>query len=182
VLNRATLWADSSNESFYAYDGAVSASANLSVLPVPPDNALWQFVPSGNSGEWSQVSVSPASYFSTLSRVVCGIYGQGNGLGFAFGGQESDTADPSLIDETYFAPGMVVFNSTSQQWYNISNKAVSYYGTGVNGAAQFVPSFGPSGLLLVLGGRTAIPDGNWQQYFPFDNIAIYEPLSQQWSF
>ena len=70
---------------------------------------------------------------------------------------------------------MVVYNDTSQEWYNVSSTGFSYYGAAVGGAAQFVPSFGPAGLLLVFGGTTV--NG---QYVPYNNVYMYEPLSQQW--
>lgn len=75
VLNTEALWLDDSGTTFYAYDGGVSFSLPPADLPGAPENALWRFSPSGDSGRWSLVSVSPASNFSTLSRTTEGIYG-----------------------------------------------------------------------------------------------------------
>lgn len=76
---------------------------------------------------------------------------------------------------------LVIYDISSQEWYNVSASAISYWGTAVEGAAHFVPSFGPAGLLIVLGGRGAYL-GDSQAYFALDNITINDPLSQQWAF
>lgn len=64
----------------------------------------------------------------------------------------------------------------------------NYYGTLVNGAAHFVPKFGPEGLLFVLGGSTSMygisPDPiAYSQFSPlsFDDIYMFEPQSRRWS-
>lgn len=67
---------------------------------------------------------------------------------------------------------------SSQDWYNVSTKSISYDGTAAYGAAQFVPSFGPAGLLFVLGGSSGTDSS--LQYFPLGNITMYEPISQTW--
>ena len=177
TLVAGALWLDHSGETFYAYDGGVSW-APLTPLSVPP-NALWEFTPSGKLGTWSLVNFSPQSNFTALDRVDNGIYGYGNGLGFALGGTETTATESLIYSSMYAPPGMVIFNSTSQEWFNISMDAISNSGTASDGVGQFVPSFGPAGLFFVLGG---ISTSESQAYFALDNIAMYEPLSQQWLF
>ena len=101
----------------------------------------------------------------------------GNGLCFSLGGRIGVSESTAISDDGYSTPGMVVFNSSTQQWYNVSADGVSSGGTALNGAAHFVPAFGPEGLLLVLGGTPSAPP----TYFPFDDIPIYDPQSRQWS-
>jgi hypothetical protein len=69
-----------------------------------------------------------------------------------------------------------MFDSSSQEWFNVSSKSYSYYGFATNGVAQFVPSFGPLGLLFVLGGWTT----QTQQLVPLETAAIFDPETQQW--
>ncbi|KAK3705234.1 hypothetical protein LTR37_013395 [Vermiconidia calcicola] len=185
-LNTEALWLDENDETFYAYGGCLSSALTYTLLPAAPPNELWQFTPSGKSGSWSTVQISPVSNFSILSRTSSATYGGGNGLGFALGGLINDKCDSDLLYEEeiegeyrFNPPGMVVYNDTSEIWYNVSAEAISYYGTAVNGAAQFVPAFGPEGLLFLLGGRAAYA-GEWSTYFVFDDIPIYEPVSQRW--
>lgn len=50
LLNNEVLWKDSSNTSFYAYDGSLVPNLGQNT----PSNQLWQFIPDGsNSGYWN---------------------------------------------------------------------------------------------------------------------------------
>ncbi|KAG8534294.1 uncharacterized protein KY384_001138 [Bacidia gigantensis] len=176
-LNQA-LWTDVSKESFYAYDGSVSGSIPFSQQPAPPSNQLWQFTPSGNSGAWSQISPPALSNFSSLVRRTNGIYASGGDLGFALGGYQNsgtNTVYQSLGDY-YEPPGLTVYNTTSQQWLNVSSAGYSNNGVCSEGTAHFVSMFGSAGLFLVLGGKVAngvLPG--------FDTVSIFDPTSQQWA-
>ena len=167
MLSRGGLWLDASNKSFYAYGGEPSTT----VSNPPQPNTLRQFSPSGNAGSWSQVSIIEQAAISTsIVRTVAGAYASGNGLGFSLGGTE---ADP---DSGVNVPGLIVYNSSSQLWYNytaFNNNVGTYKG----GAAHFVPSFGPKGLMFVISG--AIPGAN-PQLLSTMSINIYEPVSNQW--
>lgn len=141
---------------------------------------MWQFTPDGSSGSWSPASILHSHQFEALSRTRQSIYGYGNGLGFALGGLEGASIDP---DESWAVPGMVVYNTTSQEWHNVSSQYTES-GFATNGAAHFVPSFGPEGLLFVLGGVTG-PDmvtsqPELGQYISMANAWMYEPVSQEW--
>jgi hypothetical protein len=164
----------------------------------PPPNALWAFQPSGNSGEWSQISIDASSNFSSLSRITAGSYAYGNGLGFALGGTESyatyhydydDVHDFSLVPGKLSLPGapcpqitadsqlgLVINNFTSREWFNLSSSSYSYYGLANNGMAHFVPSFGPNGLFMTFGGSSTTD----QQLVPMDTVSMFDPWTQQW--
>lgn len=174
ALNYQALWADLSGTSLYAYDGAVSLSSDLP-LAVPPNNELWRFDISGKSGDWSLIDHVASSNFSTLVRSYHGSYAYGNGLGFAVGGRENGATNNALPTTANLpVPGMVMYNISSQQWYNISGWSDS--GISQDGAAHFVPSLGPAGLLFVFGGTVA--NGLWPGT---DKVSIFDPVSQQWS-
>ena len=97
-------------------------------------------------------------------------------MGFALGGIQNAATNPDIQSQTYDTSGMVMYNFTSQDWYNISASGYSLNGYAQHGAAHFVPSFGPSGLVLVLGGYI----GN-STLIGLDTISMFEPISQQWS-
>ena len=179
IVNNEALWLDASNSTFYAYDGGLSRSLPAQELPPSPLNSLWQFTPSGKSGRWSSFPVAPGSLFSTLVRTTTSICTSGNGLGFALGGIVNDNTDESLsatgVWTQYNVPGMVMYNTDSQKWYNASTRGYSYDGSAYGGAAQFVPTFGPAGLVFVFAGMTAN-----NQYVPFTDAYMYDPSSQQW--
>ena len=169
------LWVDPSGTSFYAYDGGLSFAIQI---PEAPPTAFWQFKPSGNSGTWSQIAPAASSNFSTFVRTYAGIYTSGGGLGFALGGVENGATTNALQGKTELVsmPGMIIYNFTSQEWYNVSASGYSASGVATQGAAHFVPSFGPAGLLFVLGGTVAN-----EILAGFESVSMFEPLSQQWS-
>ena len=174
VLADESLWLGPTGDTFYVYNGRTNWwRPTVSEDPAPPENAMWQFTPSGDSGTWSQVAIPPTSNFSTLTRTYFGASATDNGLGFTLGGWVSDHTIDSLTDDDSFTiPGMVVYNATSEQWYNVSSAFDN--GIAVNGHAHFVPSYGPAGLLFIFGG--------WQgsDETSFEWTLIYEPISQQW--
>jgi hypothetical protein len=173
---------------FYQYDGGQSQGIPNSAWIAPP-NQLWQFVPSenGTSGQWSQLPIQTSS-FAPLSRVDGATFGSGDGQGYALGGFEDVSTDEDFAqDEAVFSPpGMVIFDTKSKQWTNSSLSAVSPLGTAQAGATQYVPSYGPEGLLLMIGGlytttfSGTAQDYPSQQFFSLNNISIYDPSEQQW--
>ena len=106
----------------------------------------------------------------------------------AVGGVENGGTDSLYLanDASYYTPGMVVFNISSQEWYNTSIEAISSSQTATSGAVQFVPSFGPAGLFFMLGGESfdehLVVNENAanSQPFSFTTVRMYEPLSQKW--
>ena len=177
ALVSQALWVDSSGTSFYAFDGGISFAIPAYEQPPPPPNELWQFSPSGKSGSWSLVGPPASSNFTSLVRGYNGIYTYGAGMGFALGGEESSATNNALEGGTTVPiPGMVMYNITSEDWYNVSASGYSNDGVAVNGVAHFVPSFGPAGLLFVFGGSVA------NEVLPgTDRVSIFDPMSQQWS-
>jgi hypothetical protein len=129
-------------------------------------NKLLQFIPDGDSGSWSDVVISASSNFSLLARTMGALYGYGNGLGFALGGRESTGTNLLLGSTAVLVPGLVMFDSSSNEWLNASATGYSYTGFASRGALQFVPSFGPSGLLFVVGGDANEVNG----YVPYVRI------------
>ena len=182
VLNNEALWIDESGETAYAYNGGLSAALLNWYEASPPVNSLWQIKPSGGSGHWSQSYVSPSSNFTNVVRVTSAIQASGNNLGFALGGLQSDATGYNLFEyvgDNNFVPGMIMYNMSSQEWFNVSSKAYSYSQYATSGAAQFVPSFGPNGLLFVFGGLTGTPEN--KQYVQFDKAWMFDPISLQWA-
>ncbi|KAG8531938.1 uncharacterized protein KY384_003574 [Bacidia gigantensis] len=172
------LWVDEQRHCFYAYDGSLSFHGPGGAHPSPPSNLLWTFAPSGNAGIWSK-SVPPSN-FSTLVRLSTGLYASGLDLGFALGGCEaaSTTSDLSQHPAGYIQlrPGLVMYNMSSQAWYNISSVGYSASGVALDGAAQFVPMFGMHGLLLIFGGT--VDNG---ALAGTESVPVFDPISQQWS-
>ncbi|KAH0565964.1 hypothetical protein GP486_000632 [Trichoglossum hirsutum] len=80
--------------------------------------------------------------------------------------------------------GLTVFDFQQKDWKNESSTGYSSEGYGVFGESTFVPLFGKSGLLLVLGG-----DSPPNQTFFYEqgaalvdmsNITVYDIYTHQW--
>ena len=179
VLNSEVLWQDVMNDSFYMYNGGLSWAVSVSIDA--PDNSLWQFIPSRGSGTWSQVPVPPQSTnFASLVRTDKGASTSGHGLGFVLGGLQNGQTGGTGVFGAVPVPGLVIYNSSSQVWHNVSALGYSYDGTAIDGAAQFVPSFGPNGLLLVVGG-TVSPLASYSPTLTSTNtISLYDAVSGVW--
>lgn len=175
VVKNQGLWADEQRNRFYAYDGSLSTAVPLEDQPAPPSNMLWQFIPSGSTGSWSQAPPPPSSNFSTLVRVTNGLHASGAGLGFALGGNR-DAGTSSGLQQEILVTGLVMYNMSSQTWYNISALGYSPAGVAMQGAAQFVPTFGTAGLLFIFGGK-----GTNGALAGTDSVSIFDPISQEWS-
>ena len=179
-LIQQALWVDPSNDSFYAYDGGLSYALQIGEYWGWPQqrNQLWQFTPSGEgSGSWSQVGAQPSSNFSDLVRTIDGTYTYGGGYGFALGGMENAA---TIVDffgpESWDTPGMVMYDMSAHEWYNVSAEGYSRKGHSKKAAAHYVPGFGPAGLVFIFGG--AGDDGN---PVASDPLSIFDPKSRQWS-
>ena len=179
VMKEEGLWAD--NNSFYAYGGSNGGPG--AKYAIPP-NALWQFLPDGNAGTWSEVSTAQSNNFTSLSRTLDSGFTSGNGLGFALGGILSETSAAYDDHGNIPIPGMVVYNISLQVWNNVS---ASGYGSGTfyEGAAHFVPSFGPEGLAVFIAGAEpgvfgGTANGGTDTILTFAVVTMFEPLSAQW--
>jgi hypothetical protein len=171
LLDSAALWKDSSNTSFYSYDGVLVANSGQSI----PSNQLWQFIPDGSdSGFWNQSNTLSNSIFPTLQRTQGQASADGNGIGYALGGMDSNNVP---------IPGLVSYNTTSGLWSNMTTNGFTDSGTSMFGQLQYVPGFGEAGLLVALGGQTS----GKAQWFPskdllsFQSISIFDPVSNIWA-
>ena len=98
-----------------------------------------------------------------------------SGLGFALGGEVLGAPSTDLAS-TDLASGLVIYNDSSTQWYNVSTACFTYNGRAAEGAALFVPIYGPEGLLFAFGGFSGD-----EQYVSFTEAYIFEPQSGQWA-
>ncbi|KAL6721484.1 hypothetical protein ACLMJK_000588 [Lecanora helva] len=183
ALASQTLWVDPSETFLYAYGGGIShfyPQSSTLAYPfnnTPPINQILKLVPSGDSGTWSQLDSPSTSNFSTLVRSRAAITASGGELGFALGGVMSASTTSSIPSSWVPVPGLVMYNMTSQEWYNISDIDYAYVGGAADGAAHFVPSFGYNGLLFIFGGTVA----NGTTLPSTDSLWIFDPSTQRWS-
>ena len=183
VLNQFALWPDSTGNTFYSFDGSIPAVFEDWSDLAPKSTQFWYFTPNGGSGDWMPASIISSSIFSSLIQVSAGYYASGNGLGFALGGIASDGSSYPfglLTDTWQRLPGIVMYNESSQEWSNATSRGFTYNGFADNGAAHFVPNFGPEGLLFAFGGNTANSADGDAIPISLNTAAMFEPVSKQW--
>ena len=165
-LNKPSLWYDKKNDVLYTgYAGEPSyVAANR---PIPP-SSLWAFKPDHTgSGSWSKVIGSDDSVWSSIKHSNNGLMAYGPDNAFVLGG-----SDP--FNNNALLPGLVQFNFAKRSWSNSSASGYNTNGTVESGALHYVPTFGPGGLLVVLGGE------NLTDLNDFGKISVYDPISQKW--
>ncbi len=73
---------------------------------------------------------------------------------------------------------MVHFNMSSRTFANISTPAnLANGGAVTNGAMHYVPSFGPQGLFVAMGGDII---QNVPGLISFDTVAVFDPAKREW--
>ena len=190
VLNIANLWKDPSNSSFYMYNGEVSSISND---VSPPENELWRFTPSGNTGNWSNSGVSSAaiSNFTSLVRVTHAASVFGDGFAFVLGGFRSWRTSGKFpfyqnggINRLQMpVGGVVTYDMASGSWSNMTNASLSQSGSFSRGELQYLSDYGTAGLLIPLGGQTSAIADTAVGRTTIDNFSIlsmYDIASGIW--
>lgn len=174
TFNTETLWPDISSSNFYMWGGWVAYRLGA------PVDVLWEFTADGNGGgTWASVKPGNAAVFSELVRPHDCAFCVVNNTGYCLGGVVESDSDPSLPKGVSFAlQGVVSYNIDSHEWDNASSAGIGEYGTTFSSRAEHIP-FGPSGLILVLGGLES-PVGNPRDktYVDFQNLWVWDPSSK----
>ncbi|KAL8933432.1 MAG: hypothetical protein Q9216_006367, partial [Gyalolechia sp. 2 TL-2023] len=143
--------------------------------PSPLPLSLWSFKPDGTgSGTWNEEIPPNDSRLNGLKRCDDGYVGSGGNAALVLGGVVSDMTDPQTSD-VYDIPGLVKFNMTTQEFTNSSATAFTLNGTGRAGQMHYVPSFGPQGIFLIMGGL--FPSN--EALFSLESISVYEAGTNQ---
>lgn len=152
-------------------------------IELPPDQ-IWRFDTDGDGGgSWSTEILGNPGVFDSLLRSAEGAYANSKDTGFLVGGWTGGWTDASLPSSSSFSiPNIVSFNMATKLWSNDSDLAFTQFGTDVRGAAEFIDSFGPNGILLLLGG--AVNAAGFQNtgagLLDFNNLTFYDPVSKEW--
>ena len=183
-----TIWYSEPDNTIYSYGGEVYVNSfcpgNCSgwvyngqggfftFAETPPKNeVLWELKADDTGlafGFWapSARSIQPG----TLSPPTYGGLGVSTADTFYnYGG----TAFPGFDDFFWTIPGLAQFNPTARTWANTSISPIQYP---VWGQAISAPSFGTSGVLIIVGGYTSN-----EQYFatdPNDSFHLFRPMNE----
>jgi hypothetical protein len=178
-MNQASF-ADVKGNSFYIWGGHAPYGVGLNTVTKV---GIWKFTADGSGGgSWQRQLPQNPDVFSQLTFSEDGAHATAGDTGFYIGGMASGWTEPGRA-ATQPVPGVVSFNMSTNTWTNTSVAPISPFGTVANGVAEFVPTFGANGLVLVLGGTTFTlkpdsrpPDG----VRDLRNVTFFDPVSQQW--
>ncbi|KAL8836644.1 MAG: hypothetical protein Q9176_006157 [Flavoplaca citrina] len=174
-LSLSSLWWDERDKLFYS---GVTGRTSFFDSPEPPPLSLWSFEPDGTgSGTWAEVIPAGDAAWENLTRTTDGYQASNGNTAFVLGGLTSSRTSPETeeLSEEILQPGLLQFDMRTRRFTNSSATDFNANGTGAQGHMHFVPSFGPNGLFLVLGGE------NSSDYkYSFDNISVYDAATKQW--
>ncbi|KAL8903295.1 MAG: hypothetical protein Q9171_007448 [Xanthocarpia ochracea] len=178
LLSDSSLWYHEENDIFYS--GFTGRSSLFGDKPAPPPTSLWSFKPDGTgSGSW-KVEISPddPKWTRQVKRDL-GYTASGGASALVLGGVLNPWTSPESMNltEDVEVPGIVEFNMTRKGFFKSNATGFNAKGTGARGAMHYVPSFGPNGLFMIMGGTDLTdPDNN----IGFDNIWVYESQENRW--
>lgn len=91
---------------------------------------------------------------------------------------EWDVVDPSA-PSVDLIPGMVQFDMASRSFFNSSVQCCKATSSIYRGALQYVPSFGPEGIYIAMGGQNGIL--RHEQYATLiDFGTVFDPVKHEW--
>ncbi|KAK2064179.1 kelch repeat protein [Colletotrichum caudatum] len=176
-MSRQAIFTDASSKSFYIW-GGIASTPNL------PPPRLWKFSADGSGGGSWSTDIKPGhDSFIQLNRSQGAAYVSTPDSGFYFGGFSGTNTDPKARGPV---PGFMQFNftATDQAWTNHTEAPYATSGNVVGASAHYVPSYGPNGLVMMLGGSSHVigsgQSNNNVGWLDFGTIHVMDPLTKKW--
>jgi hypothetical protein len=171
------IWTNHKKGTFYLWGGKWIWGVNMTA------NDLWEFTPDGQGGgAWAVSDPANGDLFKGLHQSEWGAYANTNDTGFYIGGIASGWTEMYRLSNQV-VPGMVAYDMNTGVWQN-GTTAFSPFPTLAGARAHYVPTFGPNGLVMVLGGSTAdsiVVDMDWTAAWPWDlhNLTFFDPQTKK---
>lgn len=184
AITSEAVWGDTTGTAFYTYGG--STAYNTGNEHIRKDG-IWKFTADGTGGgRWSLEGPSNPDTFQSLLFASGITYVSANGIGFSIGGWADGNTDPLSIPggekglgSQIQVPGMVSYDMKRREWKNHTTIGMldSTQQSLRDGRALHVPTFGPNGLVFVLGGNTG---GSMGPVLSFANVNFFDPSTDRW--
>ena len=167
-LNSPSLWYHESENLIYS--GFTGWNSSFGNDPNLPSLSLWTFKPDGSgSGTWNEIIPAESPMWSQMTRPGQPLMAFDSNRAWVLGGITSEwTSIETLI------PGMVQFDMASRSFSNSSVQCCNATSSIFQGALQYVPSFGPEGIFIAMGGI------NGYSLIDFGTISVFDPAKQEW--
>lgn len=177
-LNSPSLWYHQPEDLIYS--GFAGWNSSFGDDPNLPPLSLWTFKPDGSgSGAWNETIPAQSPVWSQLTRPGQPLMAFGPTSAWVLGGITTEWngwASPENL-----IPGMVQFDMGSRLFSNHSVQCCNATGSIYKGALQYVPSFGPAGIHIAMGGQNGIGnDGVTAGLIDFGTVSVFDPAKQEW--
>ena len=176
-LNNPSLWYHEAEDLIYSgFAGWKSFFGDEHNLP---RLSLWTFKPDDTgSGAWNQIISAQSSVWAPLTRPVQPLMAFDSTSAWILGGTTSawieGTPSKDLIPMVQFDMGLRLFSNFSAQCCNA-------LGSIYQGALQYVPSFGPAGIYITMGGGHRIADEDTSNsLIDFGTVSVFDPAKREW--
>ncbi|KAK4251770.1 hypothetical protein C7999DRAFT_10577 [Corynascus novoguineensis] len=183
----AILWTNNEEDAFYMWGGTFPLGQQFNIS----DPALWKFTADGKGGgEWSEVVPANRGLFATIQSGYQIAAATTDTTAFAIGGAIARRGQPDVPEvETENGGsgeptlgGMVTYEPVTNMWANETEN--SPFPTLVGAAAHYLPSFGPNGLIILLGGYTPPAGEYWMEHLESSardlyNLTFFDPQTKQ---
>ncbi|KAJ0114157.1 hypothetical protein J7T55_007991 [Diaporthe amygdali] len=172
-LNYAGIWVN--KVSNLLYTGFAGLPSDFGDAP-KISQGLWSFEPSedGTTGTWTNLNDTTDEYFMTQPRHFAGPVTSGNGAGFFLGGKMLDNGTKVPVS------GLLKYNFATKVATNSTVVGISTSGYLQLGRMQYVPNFGPAGVIIAAGGHQ-LQNGPSEKYLlSFTSVQVFDPATDTW--
>ena len=176
ILDGPSLWYHDQEDILYAGFTGANTSFNSEPRDLPP-LSLWTFKPDGaGNGAWNEIIHANSSVWGSLTRPEHPLQAQDSNSAWILGGNILLHENSTLIGES-----IVHVNMASRTFENSTVKCCNATNGIAGGAMQYVPSFGPDGLFVILGGVNKGNSGDYaQNLIDFATVSVFDPAKQEW--
>ena len=175
-LDGPSLWYHDQEDILFSGFTGTNTSFGHEPRDLPP-LSLWTFKPDGaGNGAWNEIINAASPVWASLTRPRYPLQAYGLDSAWILGGNNLPSESPTPIGESivHFNMGSRTFDNSTVQCCGATNGIAG-------GAMQYVPSFGPQGLFVILGGVNGkTNDGGAHHLIEFATVSVFDPAKQEW--
>lgn len=175
-LDAPSLWYHDQEDVLYAGFTGTNTSVGARAPRDLPPLSLWTLIPDGyGNGAWKEIVNTSSPIWDSLTRPRYPLQAYGSNSAWILGGNNLPSESPTPIGEN-----MVHFDMGSRTFENSTVLCCNATRGIAGGAMQYVPSFGPEGLFVVLGGENGNLRGLAHDLLGFATLSVFDPAKQEW--
>lgn len=178
--SNVVLWTDESANVFYSWGGRHPHGRNITRTNTPE---LWRFAADGHGGgSWSKVDTDTSGLLGSEE----GAWVSTPTTGFLIGGMSHHYVNYWINGRAQPVPGMLAFDFKTATLTNGTGGFSPFGTTGhIYGFAEYVPVYGPNGIIMLFGGYATDPVGvaNFEESYGdplrLDNLIFFDPVTKK---